>query len=124
MKASILALAALALASPASAQTQPRTWFLLDAARAMCNASDSPKEFATFANEHPEFQGVAYPIYRKDVTKDANGDITVVVYGTSDEAPAYWVFFTSSAACEKYIAAKGIKPLRADPNLADPADIN
>jgi hypothetical protein len=87
----IAAASLVAFAGSASAAAR-HTWYYVDFAEAKCVLSQlTPEQMASQTGAR---------ISPKDVTKDADGDLTVVVHGNLDGKPYVAMLLSSKAKCE------------------------
>jgi opacity protein-like surface antigen len=121
MRSVLIAAVSLAAFASSASAAQRHVWFAVDYANGRCApAPMTPEQFYLISNEMAAQTGTTVDrIAPENVEKDSQGNIHVSVTGMSHGEPSNWEFFTSKAACEKFITDKGISPEQA-PN----GDIN
>jgi hypothetical protein len=90
MRSVLIAAALVALAGPAQAG-DAHTWYYVDFDASKCVLSQTPEQVAS---------QVGARISPNDVTKDADGDLTVAVHGNLDGKPYVALLLSSKAKCE------------------------
>jgi hypothetical protein len=91
-KVLIAAAALVALAGQADAAALKHVWYYVDWTASKCVLSQlTPEQVASQSGTR---------ISSKDVTKDADGDLTVVVHGNLDGKPYVAMLLSSEAKCE------------------------
>jgi hypothetical protein len=110
------------IGSPALAGGKGRVWYSVSYNTGKCHVSgESPQavyEIMSSAEAHAKGWTIER-ISPSDVIKDANGDIQVNIKGTMDGTPTDAHYFTSKAACAKFIVDNHVAP-----EAAAPSDIN
>jgi hypothetical protein len=112
----VLLAAAVAVAMIGTAHAQPNhKWYMVDYSNGDCKSAPvTPEQFYNLASVSSARTGISMDrIAPENVTKDDNGGIHVHMTGNRPDGGAQWDFFTSKAACNKYVKDEGIAPEQA-----------